>query len=107
MKAMFRIAVALACTTAAVSSYSEPPAAAVYKANCAMCHGAAGDGNTPAGKKFNVPSFSTPTAVNESDATLLSVVKDGKGKMPAWKSKLTDDQVKGVVAFIRTLQKKS
>ena len=30
---------------------------------------------------------------------------DGKGKMPAFKGKLTDDQIKQVVAYVRTLAK--
>ena len=90
----------------AVGFAAAQDAAAAYKSNCAMCHGAAGDGNTPAGKKFNVPSFTTDAAIKESDETLLTVIKDGKGKMPAWKSKLSDDQSKELVAYIRTLQKK-
>src|SRR5215469_9976345 len=47
----------------AVGFAAAQDAAAAYKSNCAMCHGAAGDGNTPAGKKFNVPSFTTDAAI--------------------------------------------
>jgi mono/diheme cytochrome c family protein len=32
-------------------------------------------------------------------------VKGGKNKMPAYSDKLTGDQIKSVVAYIRTLQK--
>src|SRR6266700_2325459 len=35
--------------TVSVAFASAEPVAAVYKAKCALCHGAAGDGNTPAG----------------------------------------------------------
>lgn len=77
----------------------------VYKAKCAMCHGAAGDGNTPAGKAFKAPAFSSPDVLKASDAELLGITKKGKGKMPAWDGKLTDDQLKDVIAYIHTLQK--
>jgi len=78
----------------------------VYKAKCAMCHGVAGDANTPAGKAFKAPSFSSPDVLKASDADLTAVTKKGKGKMPAWDGKLTEDQIKDVIAYIHTLQKK-
>jgi mono/diheme cytochrome c family protein len=34
------------------------------------------------------------------------VAKDGKGKMPAWNNKLSDDQLKDLITYIHTLQKK-
>ncbi len=78
----------------------------VYKAKCAACHGAAGDANTPAGKALKVASFTSEAALKETDADLLAVAKNGKGKMPAWQGKLSDDQLKELVSYIRTLQKK-
>ena len=80
--------------------------ASVYKANCAPCHGAAGDANTPAGKNFKVPSFSSDAVLKQADASLLEVTKNGKGKMPAWHDKLSDDRLKELISFIHTLQKK-
>jgi mono/diheme cytochrome c family protein len=106
MKALFRISVVLACTTAAMSGYAAPPAATVFKSSCAPCHGVAGDANTAAGKSFNVPSFSSDAVLKESDEDLLAVTKNGKGKMPAWHDKLSDGQLKDLVAYIHTLQKK-
>lgn len=75
--------------------------AADYKAKCAMCHGADGSGK-PAMK---IVSFKDPSMVKLTDAQLTASTADGKGKMPAYKGKLTDAQIKDVVAFIRTLQK--
>jgi mono/diheme cytochrome c family protein len=106
MKAFFRISIVLACTAAAVSAYAQPPVAAVYKTNCAPCHGVAGDANTGAGKVFKVPPFSADSVLKESDTDLLTVAKNGKGKMPAWHDKLSDDQLKDLIAFIHTMQKK-
>jgi len=105
MKALFRISVVLACTTATVSGYAAPPVAAVYKTNCAPCHGVSGDAKTAAGKAFNVPPFSADSVLKESDAELFTIAKNGKGKMPAWHDKLSDEQLQGLVAYIHTLQK--
>ena len=77
-----------------------------YKANCILCHGEAGDANTPSGKIFKAASFSSPEVMKKSDADLLNIIKNGKDKMPPWSDVLTDEQVKDVIAYIHTLQKK-
>jgi mono/diheme cytochrome c family protein len=77
-----------------------------YKAKCQMCHAADGTGSTPAGKAMKTPDFTSPDIVKLSDADLIATTKNGKGKMPAYATKLTDPQIKDVVAYIRTLQKK-
>jgi mono/diheme cytochrome c family protein len=106
MKLIRNLTIGSLATVIAVCAAAQQPAASVYKANCAPCHGAAGDANTPAGKKFQVPPFSSETVLKETDANLLAVAKNGKGKMPAWHDKLSDGQLNDLVAFIHTLQKK-
>ena len=106
MKRVFQMAGMVLIAGAALSASAQSPVASVYKANCAMCHGATGAADTPAGKNFKVPSFSSDSVLKESDADLFTIEKNGKGKMPAWHDKLSDDQLKDLVAFIHTLQKK-
>jgi mono/diheme cytochrome c family protein len=79
--------------------------AATYKSKCQMCHGATGMADTPAGKSTKARPFNDPDVVKMSDADLIAVTTNGKNKMPAYKGKLTDAQIKDVVAYIRTLQK--
>jgi cytochrome c6 len=76
-----------------------------YKAKCQMCHGATGLGDTPAGKAMKARPFNLPDVLKESDADLLTVIKSGKNKMPAFAGKLTDAQMNDVLAFVHTLQK--
>jgi cytochrome c6 len=95
---------AIAISTAAVSQ-AQDSGAATYKAKCASCHGADGSGNTPAGKSMKAIPFKSPEIVNASDDDLFADTKNGKGKMPKYSGKLTDAQIKDVVAYIRTLQK--
>ncbi len=89
------------CTVLAQSSGAD-----VYKSKCAMCHAADGSASSPAGKAMKVPSFLAPEAKKASTADYIAIVKNGKGKMPAYASKLTGPEIAGVVAYIRALQKK-
>ena len=76
-----------------------------YKAKCQMCHGATGLGDTPAGKTMKARPFNSPDVLKESDADLMTVIKSGKNKMPAFAGKLTPAQMDDTLAFIHTLQK--
>ncbi len=78
----------------------------LYKAKCEMCHSADGSGGTPAGKALKARDFASPEVKSETDAQLTEILTNGKNKMPAYKGKLTDDQIKGLVAYIRELAKK-
>lgn len=78
----------------------------VYKSKCLMCHGVDGLAATSVGKAMKVTSFKDPAVVKSSDAQLFAIVKNGKGaNMKPYAGKLSDDQIKSVVAYIRTLQK--
>ena len=75
--------------------------AAVYKAKCAMCHGASGAGDTPMGKKLAVKNLGSPEVQKKTDAQLQGVISKGSGKMPGYDGKLTAEQVKQLVGVIR------
>jgi cytochrome c6 len=77
-----------------------------FKAKCAMCHGGDGTGSTATGKALKVRDLGSGDVQGQTDAQLDDIVTNGKGKMPAYKGKLTDEQIKGLVGFIRSLAKK-
>ncbi len=76
--------------------------AAIFKAKCAMCHGADGSKENPG---MGVKPLSGADVQKQSDADLTAAVTKGKGKMPAYAGKLSDEEIKAVVAFVRTLKK--
>lgn len=80
--------------------------AALYKAKCAVCHGANGEGK-PAVK---APSLVSDEAKKLSDADITDMIANGGKEKKAThafsKKGVTDDQVKALVSFIRELQKK-
>jgi cytochrome c6 len=71
-----------------------------------MCHGADGSGATPMGKSMGLKDLGSPAIQSLSDADLTAAITNGKGKMPAYKGKLTDAQISDVVSYLRTLKKK-
>jgi mono/diheme cytochrome c family protein len=78
-------------------------AAANWSQHCASCHGKDGSGNTMMGKKLGVKDYSKNQGF--SDAEAVNVIKNGKGKMKAYKDKLSDADVKALVAYVRSLKK--
>jgi len=81
--------------------------AALFKAKCATCHAADGSGNSATGKALAAPDLRSDDVQKQTDAQLIDSTANGKGKkMPAYKGKLTDDQIKQLVGYIRELGKK-
>jgi mono/diheme cytochrome c family protein len=80
-------------------------AEATYKAKCATCHGPDGKGETPTGKAMKAKDFASDEVQKMGDEDLTEAISKGKGKMPAYKT-LTPDQVKGLIAYVRSFGKK-
>ena len=78
----------------------------LWKAKCQSCHAADGSGNTPAGKKVEARDLRLPEIQKQTDAQLFEITKKGKNKMPAYDKKLTDQQIKDLIAYVRELEKK-
>ncbi len=75
-------------------------AEATYKAKCAGCHGADAKGK----EAMKTRDLSSADVQKQSDADLSGIIANGKGKMPPYKT-MTPDQVKDMVAYIRSLKK--
>jgi cytochrome c6 len=99
--ALVTLALALAVPMIATAQSSGQD---TYKAKCAMCHGADGNASTGMGKSLGLKPLSSPEVQSMSDADLTAVMTNGKGKMQAYKGKLTDAQITDVVKYVRTLK---
>jgi cytochrome c6 len=78
---------------------------ALYKAKCAVCHGADGKGETAVGKANKIRDLGSTDVQKQSDDELAGIISSGKGKMPAYGKSLKPEQIKDLVAYIRTLKK--
>jgi cytochrome c6 len=83
-----------------------PGAAGIYKSKCASCHGADGTGQTPAGKALKIRDLSSADVQKQADSDLQKIMTDGKGKMPAYKAKLSVADIASLVAYIRGMARK-
>ena len=82
-------------------------AGALFKTKCSACHAADGSGSGAVGKQLGVTDLRSDDVQKQTDAQLTDSIANGKGKkMPAYKGKITDDQIKGLVGYIRDLAKK-
>lgn len=94
-----------ASTLRANNNQDSAASGATYKAKCTICHGPDGGGST-VGKTMNVPDLRSEVVQKRSDAELAQLISDGKGAMPSFKKSLTDDQIHGLVTYIRALGRK-
>lgn len=85
-------------------------AKALWTANCTPCHGASGNGDTKMGKTLGAMDLTSAskqssfTDAQATDAIKNGVKQNGKTAMKAF-PKLSDDDVKALVAYVRTLKK--
>ena len=78
--------------------------ALLFDTSCAQCHGHDGRG-APAFKGLGVPDFTDPAVQKKwSDADMMKVIQDGppSRKMPPWRGIYSDEQIRALVAHVRT-----
>ena len=101
MKTILSATLALAALALMATTYTFADAGADYKAKCAMCHGASGEGKAA----MKTRDFGSADVQKQSDAELTAIITKGKEKMPAYDGKLSKDQIGDLVKWIRTLKK--
>jgi mono/diheme cytochrome c family protein len=88
----------------ALSAQAQNASEALYKSKCATCHGVDGTGSAM-GTKMGAHDLTTATAQGISDTELTDIIANGKGKMPKYGASLKPEDIKGLVAYIRTFKK--
>lgn len=92
-------------TTTAATVITTVDGPALYASKCVICHAKNGAG-TPAWRAKGQPDLSTAEWQNtHSDEEIATRIRDGKGKMPGFKNKLSDVEIKALVRQVRTLRR--
>lgn len=99
-----QVVLALVVSFAGAVGFAQSSGEAVYKANCASCHGSTGTPSPGIAKMMGVKPVSDPDIKKLSAEEEIASVKNGKGKMKPFAGKLTDEQIKDSVAYFRTLK---
>ena len=109
MKAIASIIITLLFASA--YSVRAADAKANWDANCAQCHGKTGNADTKMGKTLNAKDLTdskVQAAFTDAKATQSiteGVKENGKTTMKSFGGKLTPDEIKALVAYVRTLKK--
>ena len=86
-------------------------AAANWNQHCASCHGKDGSGSTMMGKKLNVKDYrDAKVQASFSDGEATRAIKEGvktsgKETMKPFAGKLSDGDIKALVAHVRAFKK--
>ena len=85
----------------------------VYAKSCNACHGPSGKGDGPAGKMLKPPPADLGIVLKgKADADIAKVIKEGgkavgkSAAMPSFGGKLSDDQVKAIVEYVKGFSSK-
>ena len=84
----------------------------LYQKNCASCHGKNAEGGAPDWRIIDADGMYPPPPLNGTGHTwhhptkvLVNLIKNGTakigGKMPAWKDKLSDQEINDILTWIK------
>ena len=79
-------------------------ARALFAKDCQSCHGANGAGGPVKledGTRLKVPSLREGHALRHPDSDFLKQITKGGDGMPAFKDKLTSEQINELISFLR------
>ena len=97
-------ALAQAQTPSPAPIAAAPDAKDTYEKKCLFCHGADGRGKTKKGRKLKAPDFtSAKWQTSTADEEIEDAITNGvpKTKMPAFKAKLSPDEIMALGKYIR------
>jgi mono/diheme cytochrome c family protein len=92
-------------STQTAPSGPQPDGAAIFQQRCAMCHGPDAKGRPNVG----TPNFTDPAILGAlSNSQIVEIITNGRPgtkatPMPAWKGKLTPEQITAVAAYLRSI----
>ncbi len=77
-----------------------------FNAKCAACHGKDGKGQTTMGKKLKVKDLTDGAIAKYTDDQLVKKIEvgDPAKKFPAFKGKLSEDEIRSIAVYLRTLK---
>lgn len=70
----------------------------VYSSSCVECHGRDGRAKTAKGKRTGATDLTSDW--NADEARVIRIIRNGRGEMPAFRSKLSANQIKEVYQFV-------
>jgi len=110
MKYSPKLAVGALLLSCLVGWSARADATATWAMDCAACHGKDGKGSTMMGRKLGIKDLTDATvqgSFTDAQATAAihdGVTENGTQKMKAFGDKLSDADIKALVAYVRSLK---
>lgn len=90
-----------------LAAQEAPKRSALWESYCTVCHGDDGRSRTEEGQRKRARDLTDARwQATVSDDRLAGSIRRGRDKMPAFGRKLTEEQVKALLAEVRALAKK-
>jgi mono/diheme cytochrome c family protein len=91
----------------ATSDVSVKAGQTLFVRTCTPCHGKTGLGDGVKSKSLKVipTDFTKAAFTSQADGEMFYKTKTGKGEMPKYEGKLTDDDIWNLVNYMRTFKK--
>ena len=106
----------IALALAALLAQTPPPVPVAVKdtqdiwdKRCVFCHGADGQSQTKKGRQYQAPNFiKAKWQKHTTDQEIVEAITDGvpKSKMPAFRDKLSAEEIQSMVPFLRAFASK-
>jgi mono/diheme cytochrome c family protein len=85
--------------------------AVAFNTNCVLCHGSTATGNGRAARLYNPPPTNLTRTPHNDDYLELIIRRGGAGMarsefMPPWGEQLTDEQIRDIVRYVRSLARR-
>lgn len=97
---------AAASLTVPIANMPAQSSAQLYTKQCASCHGKDGRSKTIKGKRKHARDLTDRDWQDKvSDERIFNSINNGKGKMPAYGKKLSQEQIESLATYVRALKK--
>lgn len=108
IKRMFAFAVGCGITFGGVAPVRAASGEELFVKHCALCHGKDGKAQNPAARKLGVKDLSASKATDsELEKQVIEGKKDDRGnlKMPSFNDKFTPEEIKSLIAVVKSFRK--
>lgn len=81
-------------------------AATIYNRQCVLCHGRDGRGRTRRGRQTHARDMTVASWQDDvSDERLFNSISNGRNKMPAFRKKISENDIDALVAYVRRMRR--
>jgi mono/diheme cytochrome c family protein len=81
-------------------------AGTIYSRQCVSCHGRDGRGRTRKGRRTHARDMTNASWQDDvSDERLFNSISNGRGKMPAFRKKISENDIDALVAYVRRMRR--